>query len=148
MQRASGCFRPGDRQAISARLRALAAFVALLLGTSSLGQVAHFVLVPHAVCLEHGELVELHGAAEAHADAAGAANQERVTAPHGGDEHDHCELIARAEREQLLGPAPSLDVAAAARSVERCGVAREQLERPALGVLMLAPKTSPPASRA
>src|SRR5690349_15523621 len=49
------------REATSSALRWLAACLAFLLVASSLGQIGHFLLVSHAICAEHGELLELSG---------------------------------------------------------------------------------------
>jgi hypothetical protein len=133
-------------------LRSLAALVALVLTASSLGQIAHFLLVPHAICAEHGELVELHGAAVAAADHHEAsqpsdARRAQVSAPDAVESHDHCQLMARGQRELALPlassweptpPAPSPRIAACDSS------AVAALGQPA--PLSAAPKTSPPVA--
>lgn len=129
-------------------LRALSLVLTLLLLASSLGQVAHFVLVPHAICSEHGELLELTPAAvsgasrQATSDDGGAG----FTSPEGLASHDHCEVWLRAPREQLVPPRPALLLPA------RVTLARTELDCVAMDVaatcapLLVAPKTSPPRS--
>ena len=141
--------RAAGRKAASPLLRALAAFVAVLLTASSLGQIAHFWLVPHAVCTEHGELLELSAdadhAGQPHAEMASAADEEAaaVSADDAGS-HDHCEILARGQR-QLALPAPSLvALVPAAASSSLALVEASATSRP-LATLSVAPKTSPPA---
>ncbi len=141
-----------SRQATPWLLRSLAALVALVLTASSLGQIAHFLLVPHAICAEHGELLELHdddavAAAPAHeARKPGDARPTQVSNPDAIESHDHCQLLARSQRELALpvvpscepAPAPSLRVAAN----QAVAVAALGQQAP----LSLAPKTSPPVT--
>lgn len=135
------------RSATRAVLRALASLVALLVTLSSLGQVAHFLLVPHAICAEHGELLELserasHVAAS-HAEPA-STKHARAAAPEQLSEHDHCEILARGQREQALPapPAPRL-LPPASVTAELVWVAESTVFH-GLSALSLAPKTSPP----
>jgi hypothetical protein len=134
------------RHATSPALRALATVVALLLTLSALGQVAHFLLVPHAICAEHGELLELSEQA-AHASAGqvdhGSDSDDRFVASELGAEHDHCQVLARGQREQALPAAPSFEVAPASLEADLV-VARQEAVYQALAALSLAPKTSPP----
>jgi hypothetical protein len=140
-----------SRQATSGLWRVLATLVALLLTASSLGQVAHFLLVPHAICAQHGELLELqeqraHLQAAQHPDEsdkklAHASTQEAASA------HDHCQVLARGQREQSLPPAPPstlhplLFAEFITISAAQVGAAK------ALTLLSQAPKTSPPRAR-
>jgi hypothetical protein len=139
------------RKATSAALRWLAACVALLLVASSLGQIAHFLVVSHAICEEHGELVEL-GADAAHAPADHAPGEGEQTkgssgAPEGADRHDHCEVLANAER-QLALPAAALVAVVPAASSTSLELVPASSECPSRPLLALAPKTSPPRSSA
>jgi len=136
------------RPATSLVLRWWAALLALLLTASALGQAAHFLLVPHTICAEHGELLELGEGAE-HATASREhavedERQSRAASPEASAAHEHCQVLARGQREQALPKAPSVALlpAAAARSA---AVFTEHAH-PALGLpaLALAPKTSPP----
>lgn len=135
---------PEDR-----KLRSSVLALALLGVVGQLSGVAHLLLVPHAVCAEHGAVV--HAAEHAHAALATTARESAtakvVAAEHAGDDHDeHCGsyLVRRADAcvsnasavhvaTALLAPQPPL--AAAARTH---GVA----------ILTFAPKCSPPAPRA
>src|SRR5688500_9504744 len=95
------------RRATPATLRAMAALVALLLAASSLAQIAHFLLVPHAICEHHGELIEL-SAEPAHAsqhraqpERAGHGTSAAVSSEE-ATSHDHCEVLASAQRQIVL----------------------------------------------
>lgn len=127
-------------------VRALSLLLTLLLLASSLGQVAHFVLVPHAICSEHGELLELSAApsAEADRDVQSDDGDAGLTRPEGAGSHDHCQLWLRAPREQLVPPCPALSLPPAAVS-ERVAPERADVDLlAARAPLLLAPKTSPP----
>ncbi|HEY6080375.1 MAG TPA: hypothetical protein VIW29_16285 [Polyangiaceae bacterium] len=149
--------RPGSRKAARRKttpllLRALAALAALLLAASSLGQVAHFLLVPHAICAEHGELLELHDgehrAAEAGAEALTPddATSPRAAAPDAVESHDHCQLLARSQRELALPVATAFE-APLAPSVCAPSLLHAAAEPTGqLAALSLAPKTSPPVA--
>jgi hypothetical protein len=119
--------------------------VALLLATSSLAQVAHFLLVPHAFCAEHGELLELGpghpAAAQATSTPAHEAQLSSVDAEAG---HDHCELLGRSQREQLLPARAAFDLPAPRASFEALALPATTTSSPSLACLTLAPKTSPP----
>ena len=134
------------RHATSPALRALATFVALLLTLSALGQVAHFLLVPHAICGEHGELLELSERAAhtptGHVDRSSDPGT-RVVASHIPADHDHCQVLARGQREQAGPEAPSL-VVPPASIAGALTAARQAAAHPTLAALSLAPKTSPP----
>ena len=137
--------RHDGRLAISAQLRALAAFVALLLSGGSVAQAAHFLLIPHAICAEHGELVEVDNQAQSHHEAH-AASPSVAVSEHGAADagHDHCEVLARSERELSLPPVASVEVPAEPRSLEVAPAPSEPSARAALPQLDVAPKTSPP----
>jgi hypothetical protein len=141
------------RGATHASLRALAGLVAVLLGLSSLGQFAHFLLVPHAICPEHGELVELTDAEE-HAVHDGVAARSKadggsVTAAASelSEDHDHCQVLSRGQREQLTPPPALQGLPHAASHEAPSSVDTGAAPRP-LAALTLAPKTSPPRALA
>jgi hypothetical protein len=139
--------QPG-RLATSAALRALSLLVAVLLTASSLSQVAHFVLVQHAFCAEHGELLELSGAS-ARAEtpsASGDDQQTQVTPRDASEEHDHCQLLARSQREQLAISPPIVAVAPAQVSAPLAIAAAQASTYDQLQRWLLAPKTSPPSA--
>jgi hypothetical protein len=149
MWRTPTASRCRGRSATRLGLRALALFAVLLLGGSSLGQVAHFILVPHAICAEHGELLELHDAA-AHGDKAHDDEAAASPAPasvsltqSAAAEHDHCQVLARSERELSL-PASAFQIAEAPSMSEPSSPLGSQAALSARSPLILAPKTSPP----
>jgi hypothetical protein len=119
--------------------------VALLLVGSSLGQIAHFLLVPHAICTEHGELLEVSEQA-AHDGATRAEDVEgsRAASPEMAAEHEHCQLLARAPRELALPRSPSLGLLPAPSSQRAALIRPLATHAPASQRLLDAPKTSPP----
>ena len=141
--------RPQFRPANALAMRALAALVALLLSASSLAQVAHFWLIPHAICAEHGELVELQAGEQAHAEPQGAAHDARASTPDEGADpgHDHCQLLARNQREHALPVAGQLELPPATSAPAQYRFVPSRDVAPGRALLSLAPKTSPPAAR-
>lgn len=136
---------PRSRAATS-WLRVVATLVALLLTLSSLGQVAHFLLVPHAICAEHGELLELSEQdSHAGAERADGSKEARVSTAPTPAEHDHCQVLARGQRELALPEPHALDVAQHAGAETTLVVAQQEAIFRALLPLSLAPKTSPPS---
>jgi hypothetical protein len=137
------------RKSTSAALRWLAACLALLLTASSLGQIAHFLVVPHAICAEHGELLELSGSAEHSRTDHAADDGEHRASPFASSEagagHDHCELLASGQR-QLALPAAALVAVIPAASGCALELPPVTAQRLSLPTLALAPKTSPPRS--
>ena len=133
-------------RAAASALRVVATLVALLLTLSSLGQVAHFLLVPHAICAEHGELLEL-SERDAHVGAGDAegSKEARVSTVPTSAEHDHCQVLARGQRELALPVPPALDIVRSTGAETTLVVARQDAIFRALSPLSLAPKTSPPA---
>lgn len=133
------------RGATRASLRALAGLVAVLLALSSLGQVAHFLIVPHAICAEHGELVELTsvaGHAVSAPSKADGASVSAVTTRELSEDHDHCQVLSRGQRE-LSSPTAGLPGLPHAACEGRSRVDADAAPR-LLAALTLAPKTSPP----
>ncbi len=136
----------------AAALRVLATLVAVLVTLSSLSQTAHFLLVPHALCAEHGELLEL-GEGSAHLSASVSAPAKTDGAAHADaapstDEHEHCQVLARGQREQAqAAPQRLLVVPGTPTAASRILVSEHVVDR-SQSALSLAPKTSPPpASR-
>jgi len=116
--------------------------LALVFFGGPLSSVVHQVLVRHAVCSLHGELIHDDGAApERRAGADTAFEVAGASARHG---HDHCQVLSL--RPQGIGVAP----AAAAASVPAGPGASDnpatavRLPHP-VPLLLLAPKSSPPA---
>lgn len=129
-------------------MRALAALIALLLSASSLAQVAHFSLIPHAICAEHGELVELAAGDHARVETRGAGHDAQASAPDEDTDpgHDHCQQLARNQREQALPVAGELELPAAASALAEQLFVPSREAAHGLTLLSVAPKTSPPAA--
>lgn len=140
--------RPQFRPANALAMRALAALVALLLSTSSLAQVAHFWLIPHAICAEHGELLELPEGAHAQAEHPSDDHHTQAsTSDEDGElSHDHCQQLARNQREHALPVATQLELAPAASAPAELAFAPSREAEHGLALLSVAPKTSPPAA--
>jgi hypothetical protein len=133
---------------MSRRPRPLALPWVLLCLLAYLGSAAHFVLVQHRTCLEHGELVHEDGVAQAETPAKVRVSfaDKRVTgseAPasaHGVDAHCAHAFLRRAmpppayAMSELRAPVPEGPVLV---------VVREVVEPP-VAWLRLAPKASPP----
>jgi hypothetical protein len=130
-------------------LRVLAVVTASLLSLSSLSQIAHFVLVPHAICADHGELIEVSEGARHAAHGADAASVETRATPASDESsgHDHCELLASQQR-QLALPAISPTAVVPVGAGTLIALDGGKTGRQALPALVLAPKTSPPRSPA
>jgi hypothetical protein len=132
----------------SRRSRLLALPLVVLCVLAYLGSAAHFVLVQHATCLEHGELV--HGAQVEQGDVPVQPREsfadERVTrseaqaSVHGADAHCAHVFLRRME------PPPAgvmLSLEAPVLSVLVLEADSETVE-PQVECLHLAPKSSPP----
>lgn len=132
-----------------AGLRALALLVLLLSLVAQGSSFVHFFLIEHAVCPQHGELI--------HADEAGHHPLHASTAPDTGHTaaqpaaaeaahaHDHCAVVSdRRERWACLA---SLGSVASPPEVEMLAAVRVRTSScvPAVPLLLLAPKSSPPA---
>ncbi len=120
------------RRSLPARVALLLAMLAWMLG--SVGAFAHVLKVRHAVCADHGQLIEL---GESQPD--GLARGPELLAP-SSDEHDHgCALIVHAACEgdplgaEIVALAPTLSPEEAPPWVP-----------PTMAPLANAPKTSPP----
>jgi hypothetical protein len=108
---------------------------------------AHFALVPHGFCLEHGEVVDLDVHAEAHTASAasheisdlGIARAEEGYASSEG--HDHC-FLAHELGNQNKVPAETVAVVAVSQPLPPTQSDGQQ--HASLVVYELAPKTSPP----
>lgn len=148
MRQAVRARRKRGRKATPASLRLLAALVAILLSASALGQAAHFLLVPHAICAEHGELLELDEP-RAHVDVGHERAAEAEQHPHaspseGTLEHEHCQVLARGQREQALPNAPTAELLPAVMTRSAAIAVQRAAPSAPLDALDLAPKTSPP----
>ena len=130
---------------VSRRFAALATGVLLLAG--QLSSLAHFALVQHARCAEHGELVHARAEGAPVAAAPTATRGTSALTPAAAEEahgHDHC-VLGVARRSGALLPGRTTPTAPAPRP---SGVAARSLATPAapsVALLRLAPKSSPPA---
>jgi hypothetical protein len=124
----------------------LAAWLCLFLQASGL---AHGLLVRHSFCAEHGELIhpsEARSGSAAFAPASGKAAVEaqrsRAEAVH---EHEHCAVFAH-RRDALAAGAEARWVAVSPPAGQlAAALSAAQFQPPARSLLLLAPKTSPPA---
>lgn len=129
--------------------RALVAAVVALCVAGQLTSAAHFVMVRHSFCALHGEAVDLDTshAATAPRRGMGTGHVESISGSHDDsalDEHNHCAIAVDRVSRLALPPATAVDIPPA--------LLVEVAHRPAsaeriagAGLLLLAPKTSPPA---
>jgi hypothetical protein len=123
-------------------LRLAAGLAALLLVGGQGLSALHHALVAHRVCAEHGEWI--HGAEHAADGATSAARSREVRAADGaGESHEHCAVLGRVDGHRAavapgVAVAAPPDVPAAPPAV----VARSPWPG---ALLLIAPKTSPPA---
>lgn len=121
------------------------AAVACLLGQTS--SLAHLILVRHATCAEHDALVH---APEVTTAAEPSASLGRVQVTASGlptdrqHEDDHCLAVTLGRKDQLLGAADQGVVMAAVVTGPLPVFAAHTVPAP-LPLLLLAPKSSPPA---
>jgi hypothetical protein len=129
---------------MTARARALFALGAYLCLAAHLAGLVHVLVVRHATCPSHGEVV--HGdLPEAPAvPSEGATFSGHPTAP--ADEDEHCLYLATRRRDLALLPAPA--AALEPRLAEAAAPAPDAppLVLSSAALLRLAPKTSPPAA--
>ncbi len=129
--------------------RYLLASIAWLVLVTQASSFAHLLLVRHAVCPQHGELVHVgedegppsvDSALPSEQDSGGSA----IRAGHGAtEEHVHC-LLAMHRRQTPVVPRSAFTIAPA-RVAEIRVLTLGSSPRPALVALFsLAPKTSPP----
>ncbi len=127
------------------RARFAAGLIAALSLVAQLGSVAHLAVVQHVTCLEHGEQIDV--ARDSGAPA--VADAKPVTEPHiaasgePGHGHEHCPLAAF--RRQRALPESHARVLPPATADPRAFVlAAHVTPAPAIALLSLAPKSSPP----
>lgn len=127
--------------------------IALLLGViataGQLSSIAHMLLVPHAICREHGAIVHVsrdtvHGTARddvrqaAYHDADGGGES---------DDHEHC-LCDAVRRAHWVGAGATACTPTACPLTNFAAIRTERAPLSSQAILSLAPKNSPPASRA
>lgn len=134
--------------ALSRRPRLLALPLVLLCVLAYLGSAAHFALVQHTTCLEHGELVHEEGIEQgdalaqprpSFADARIACTDARVSV-HSADAHCVHAFLRRAVPPPVGGMLSSEAPVLEGRVLKTDSVAVE----PPVAWLHLAPKSSPP----
>jgi hypothetical protein len=118
--------------------------IALLLAASFGGKL-HEALVPHSICAEHGEPVELSAAVSSQTAPDSDAHTPRlVDSKSHATSHQHCELVLLGKTKGLL--APSIVTVARAASTPRESVRWTSADHEtSVPLLLLAPKHSPPA---
>jgi hypothetical protein len=137
------------RKLVRLWLRPTALALALTATAGQLSAVVHMLLVPHAVCPEHGALVHVASDTARARERDSSARSEYRDAGElsESDQHDHC-LADAARRAASLVASPlssKLAVGALAGTPAVCGP--ESAER-SVDLLSLAPKSSPPSARA
>jgi hypothetical protein len=123
---------------------------ALLVLAGQFSSLAHQLLVQHAVCAEHGELIDVHAgvARQASADrtaaneAAVSTGDSAVGGAEAGDEH--CAVLAH-RRDQAAGPQRAETLTFVAGAEEPALPSVDAHRPPQVVQLRLAPKQSPPA---
>lgn len=126
----------------STRSTALLA-IALLL-PAVLGAGLHEALVPHAICAEHGEPIEVSPGALREAAHLPWESGLRVEAAGAADEtHEHCEIALLEGTKGLFDalPSPGAPAIVALRAAQPAPAARAETSIP---LVLLAPKHSPP----
>ena len=127
------------------RARFAAGLIAALSLVAQLGSVAHLAVVQHVTCLEHGEQIDVarESGAQAIADAKPVTEQRVAAASEPGHGHDHCPVAAfRRQRAFTETHARVLPPATADPRV--FVLAAHVTPAPAIALLSLAPKSSPP----
>jgi hypothetical protein len=123
-----------------------ACVIALLVATSPVASLLHRALVPHVIC-EHGDLVE-PGQSTSPPDARSVAQGDGSTrtiqsASPSNHGHDHCSVGTLARNAHItLTP----QLALSARIEPELALFRPPSKAEARLLLLIAPKTSPPAS--
>jgi hypothetical protein len=127
------------------RFRASAGLVALLALTAQLGSAVHLALVSHVACPDHGELVEVATprSADRASDATRSAALALDSSPAAAHGHDHC-AIATFRREQSAAPRGHAAALPVPRSIASLVHLPDASPPPAIALLSLAPKSSPP----
>jgi hypothetical protein len=124
--------------------RWLPALLAVALVGAQGAALAHFAIVRHAYCPEHGELI--HPDAERHAPAASHASKlpglSASDEEGRGHEHEHCILRGHRREASLSAPAATALITAERHAPVLAAVAAAPAASP---LFRLAPKQSPPA---
>ncbi len=130
-----------------ALFRCLLALVALFYVAQHVSAVAHFALVRHAVCDEHGELVDVDAALSAAPESRAAADpglSSGESSSHSGHGHEHCGVLAHLLQQHSPPVFAGIPVRVAAIQTV-AGATCTSAPLVAIPVYLLAPKNSPPA---
>jgi hypothetical protein len=119
---------------VRGRLALVAPLVALVMAVAQLGAAIHLSAVHHAVCAEHGEVVDVASGASVTPPRTALF----ATARHG---HEHCAL------EGLLSPRVVTPMLSGTPLAQHRDVAQATPPSPprAIAILHVAPKSSPPS---
>lgn len=128
---------PPRRSRLASLLGGLAALLTLIAWPATR---VHEATTEHAVCAEHGEVIDL-AAADAHGPPPEEGERWRARAEH-GDEHEHCPFLVLGQ----AGAAAGEGRPASARLVEaaRGKNPGSEVRLASVPLLCLAPKQSPP----
>ena len=128
-------------------LHATALALTLIATAGQLLGVAHMLLVPHAMCAEHGALVHVASETAPARERDGAARSEYRDAGAGNesDHHDHCLSDAARRAAWVVARAASSKLPAFALASAPAVCAADSAER-SVDLLSLAPKSSPPST--
>jgi len=127
--------------------RCLLALVTLFYVAQHVSAVAHFALVRHAVCDEHGELVDVDAVVPAASVSQAARHAElgpQESSSHSGHGHEHCGVLAHLAQQH--SPPVFAGILPRVSAVEAvANAACPSVPLVAIPVYLLAPKNSPPA---
>jgi hypothetical protein len=130
----------------SARRHALGGIaLATLFVVAQASTFVHQLEVQHAICAEHGEIVHVEGGGSNAAVEVGLDREVRsapsVSQDHG---HDHC-LVTLPRREDFLDQVPADGLIVRRAEPQPVVVDRAVVALTGIELLLLAPKSSPPA---
>ncbi len=144
--------RGTGRRGAPRRWTALA--LAALCAGGQLAGVAHYVLVEHVTCPEHGELIHVEDRSEgnpvaSHTEATSLPETSVFTAGRQGEpsspSHDAC-VVSAHRRERFVTGASSLSVLVVHAESTLAAPALESRALHGIPLFLLAPKNSPPRS--
>jgi hypothetical protein len=140
------------RESRGGTFRYLAACVAVLVVFTQFSSFAHMLLVRHATCPEHGELIhpDEDGAAPAHHDAVASHDKSQGPSIESGPEsanghgHDHCAVLAHRRDSTTLAAASNCPLPVPPPALAGIDGHRQILTPASFALYLLAPKNSPP----
>jgi hypothetical protein len=131
-------------------LRIVAALLSIQLVASTVGQDIHYERVGHVLCLQHGRIEHVHRRASQASPSLAPDVADGATGIAVGldwsDDHDACGLLWVSRQQSLAACAtatiPELPLAVTSEGIGSC----TRPAQPAIPLLALAPKQSPPRS--